>query len=76
MSQQPNGHRSTRSRDRRIRVFSDTNSALRPEHLARVITLAGLEQARLEAAARADNETREPDVAPHTDAEGQEGDHA
>lgn len=71
MSQPINRRRSPRRRERRINVFADGNHARRPEHLARVNTAAGLEQARREAAARADNEAREADSAPCTSREGQ-----
>lgn len=39
---------------RRVWVFSELNHDLRPEQVAKIITAAGLEQARLEAAAQAD----------------------
>lgn len=57
MSKSRNERRShTGSRTRRVRLFPEENRAQRPAHIGRVITMAGLEQARLEAAARADNE--------------------
>lgn len=37
---------------RRVWVFSELNTDLRPEQVAHIITTAGLEQARLEAAAQ------------------------
>lgn len=43
---------------RRVWVFSELNHELRPEVVARIITSAGLEQARLEAEARADEHAR------------------
>ncbi len=72
----PHSRRTRRGQGRRIRVFADSNRALRPEHLARVMTIAGLEQARREAAARADNEAQEAERTPPMGAEEQEGDHA
>lgn len=47
-----------KSQGRRVWVFSDLNRDLRPEQIARIITAAGLEQARLEADARADAQAR------------------
>lgn len=41
---------------RRVWVFPEANQDLRPEHVAKIITVAGLEQARLEAAAQAEAE--------------------
>lgn len=52
---------------RRVWVFSDLNHDVRPEAVAKIITAAGLERARLEAEARAEREVEEQ-------AEG--GDHA
>lgn len=51
-------NRSTRRRYRKssgrhVWVFSELNHELRPEQLAKIITTAGLEQARREAEARA-----------------------
>ena len=51
-------NRSTRRRyrkssGRQVWVFSELNHELRPEQLAKIITTAGLEQARREAEARA-----------------------
>lgn len=42
-----------KAQDRRVWVFSELNHDLRPEIVARIITAAGLEQARREADARA-----------------------
>lgn len=42
----------------RVWVFSELNHDLRPEQVAKIITAAGLEQARLEAAAQADAEAQ------------------
>lgn len=41
---------------RRVWVFSELNHELRPEQVAKILTSAGLEQARLEAEARAQQE--------------------
>lgn len=51
-------NRSTRRRYRKssgrhVWVFSELNHELRPEQIAKIITTAGLEQARCEAEARA-----------------------
>lgn len=51
-----------KNRDRRVWVFSELNRDLRPEQIAKIITSAGLEQARLEAQAQADVEARNTDV--------------
>lgn len=56
MTNQRNSHRYRKSPDRRVWVFSELNRDLRPEHFAKIITAAGLEQARLEAEARAQQE--------------------
>lgn len=54
MSKHVRGQRRYRkSQDRRVRVFSELNRRLRPQQIAKVITNAGLEQARLEAEAQA-----------------------
>lgn len=53
-----------KSPGRRVWVFSELNRDLRPEQIAKIITSAGLEQARLEAAAQADAEATED--APNT----------
>lgn len=46
-----------KSSERRVWAFSELNHDLRPEQDAKIITAAGLEQARLEAAARAEART-------------------
>ncbi|WP_448810390.1 hypothetical protein [Agromyces bauzanensis] len=66
---------------RRVWVFSEPNYDMKPEQVARIITIAGLEQARLEAAARVDDEARRTgtDEAPgdaHGDVQGEEAPHA
>ena len=48
-----------KSVDRRVQVFSESNSDTRTERIARIITSVGLEQARLEAAARAEHVERD-----------------
>lgn len=54
MTRHARGRRRYRkSSQRRVWVFSDVNRELRPEQIARIITTAGLEQARLEAEAQA-----------------------
>lgn len=50
-----------KTRDRDVWVFSELNRDLRPEQIAKIITSAGLEQARLEAQAQADVEARNVD---------------
>ncbi|MBT9605761.1 hypothetical protein [Microbacterium sp.] len=53
MSSHARGKRRYRkTQGRRVWVFSELNHDLRPEHVAKIITAAGLEQARLEAAAQ------------------------
>lgn len=47
-----------KSSERRVWVFSELNHDLRPDQLAKIITNAGLEQARLEAEAQAEATTR------------------
>lgn len=47
-----------KTQGRRVWVFSELNHDLRPEHVAKIITTAGLEQARLEAAAQQDATAR------------------
>lgn len=55
MTRHASGRRRYRkSSERHVWVFSDVNRDLRPDQIARIITSAGLEQARLEAAARAE----------------------
>ena len=44
--------------ERRVQVFSESNRDQRPERIARIITAAGLERARLEADAHAEHVTR------------------
>lgn len=69
-----------KSRDRRAWVFSELNQDLRPEQIAKILVNAGLEQARKEAEARADEQARlalEPaDTAEDQDAQesGEAGD--
>ncbi len=48
-----------KSSGRRVWVFSDLNHDLGPEQVAKIITTAGLERARLEAAAQAEADPRE-----------------
>lgn len=55
-----------KSSGRRVWVFSDLNHNLQPEQVARIITTAGLEQARLEAEAQAQADSQR----------GSEGDNA
>ncbi|GAB3124811.1 hypothetical protein GCM10027056_19060 [Glaciibacter psychrotolerans] len=70
-------NRSTRRRyrkssGRQVWVFSELNHELRPEQIAKIITTAGLEQARREAEARAqDIAARDVD----THGEAREEDH-
>lgn len=52
-----------KSKDRQVWVFSELNRDLRPEQIAKIITSAGLEQARLEAQARVEDEARRADPA-------------
>lgn len=52
------GRRYRKSSERRVWVFSDVNRDLRPDQIARIITSAGLEQARLEAEAQAEDTAR------------------
>ena len=59
MTRHTRGRRRYRkSPERRVWVFSELNHELRPEVVARIITSAGLEQARLEAEAQADDAAR------------------
>ena len=59
MTQHTRGPRRYRkSVDRRVQVFSESGSDSRTERIARIITSAGLEQARLEAEAQAENTAR------------------
>lgn len=48
---------------RSVWVFSDLNRDLRPEQIAKILTSAGLEQARREAEAQAAAEARSTDTA-------------
>ncbi|WP_294981978.1 hypothetical protein [uncultured Microbacterium sp.] len=59
MTRHTRGRRRYRkSSERHVWVFSDVNRDLRPEQIARIITSAGLEQARLEAEAQAEDTAR------------------
>lgn len=59
MTRHASGRRRYRkSSERRVWVFSDVNRDLRPDQIARIITSAGLEQARLEAEAQAQDIAR------------------
>lgn len=60
-----------KSQGRQVWVFSELNRDLRPEQIAKIITAAGLEQARREAEARASDTVHHA----KTD-DGQEPDHA
>lgn len=59
-----------KSPDRRVWVFSESNADTRREQIAMVLTAAGLEQARLEAEARANAEHREREDVTQCDAYG------
>lgn len=50
---------------RRVWVFSELNHDLRPEQVAKIITVAGLEQARLEATAEDHATTHSDEEADH-----------
>lgn len=56
MTNRQSRRRYRKASGRRVWVFSDLNHDLRPEQVARILTSAGLEQARLEAEARAQRE--------------------
>ena len=56
-----------KAQDRRVWVFSELNHDLRPEVVARIITAAGLEQARREADARAEATAAQPAGQPEGD---------
>ncbi len=57
--------------DRRVWVFSELNHDLRPEQIAKILTAAGLEQARLEAEAARDHDLQSyPQRPASTDPEG------
>jgi hypothetical protein len=60
MTRHPRGprRRYRKSSGRHVWVFSELNHELRPEQIARIITTAGLERARLEAAAQAEGVAR------------------
>lgn len=59
MTRQARGRRRYRkSAERRVWVFSELNHDLRPDQIAKIITSAGLERARLEAEAQADAAAR------------------
>lgn len=58
---------------RRVWVFSELNHDLRPEQVAKIITSAGLERARLEAEARAEDLVRHDQ--PTDNASGEGADH-
>lgn len=62
-----------KTHDRRVWVFSELNQDLRPEQIARIITAAGLEQARLESEARAEMAAQ---ASHDTSPQDREGDHA
>ncbi len=65
-----------KSADRRVWVFSELNQQLRPEQIARIITTAGLAQARQEAEARAEDLARRARPDNTSTAAGEEGEHA
>ena len=56
MTSRRNPRRYRKTQGRRVWVFSELNHDLRPEQLAKILTAAGLEQARLEVEARAQTE--------------------
>lgn len=73
MSNHARGRRRYRkTQGRRVWVFSELNQQLRPDQIAKIITAAGLEQARLEADAQADDTCRVESDAPETEG----GEHA
>lgn len=58
-------HRQNKRPERRVLVFSEVNTKLRPEQIARALTTAALEQARLEAEAAHEHTRHDPSpVAP------------
>lgn len=61
-----------KSSERRVRVFSEPNRNLRAGQIAHLITNAGLERARLEAEAQAEDATRCAAAAGH----GEDAGHA
>lgn len=56
MSNRQTRRRYRHSQERRVWVFSELNQDMRPEQIARVLTAAALEQARLETEARAEHD--------------------
>ncbi|WP_339619536.1 hypothetical protein [uncultured Salinibacterium sp.] len=52
MTNRRSRRRYRKKQDRHVWVFSELNHDLRPEQIAKIITTAGLEQARLEAEAQ------------------------
>lgn len=54
-----------KTQGRRVWVFSELNQDLCPEQVAKIITVAGLEQARLEAAAQEHTATHADEEADH-----------
>lgn len=63
MSSHARGKRRYRkTQGRRVWVFSELNHDLRPEQVAKIITAAGLERARLEAEAQAQTEAHEEEA--------------
>lgn len=69
MSSSRRGRRRYRkSAGRRVWVFSELNHDLTPSQMAKIITAAGLEQAHLEADARAEAAAGSPSAMEGTDA--------
>lgn len=58
MTNRRSTRRYRKSSGRRVWVFSELNHELRPDQIAKIITVAGLEQARLEAEAAAEEQRR------------------
>lgn len=56
MTNRQNPRRYRKTQGRHVWVFSELNHDLRPEQLAKILTAAGLEQARSEADAQAQRE--------------------
>lgn len=73
MTNRSSRRRYVKNQDRRVWVFSELNHDLQPEQIARIITAAGLEQARLEAEARAEAAAQ---AAQDRTARDEEDDHA
>lgn len=73
-------HRYRKSPDRRVWLSSESNPDGRHQQIAMVLTAVGLEQARLEAEARADIECRDREDATQRDVDrfstGEGGIHA